>query len=266
MTKELLGNIKGPKGDTGNGIESITKGTSSVDVNNNTITIQQYDITYTDGTVEHFEVRNGAKGEQGIQGLKGDKGDGFEIVQTYASIAAMNTDKDNIEEGKFVMIASSTEDEDNAKLYVKGPSAFSFVSDLSGAQGINGIGISQITAGTITGAQGNGATRQYTITYTNNDTSTFTVQDGYKGETGDTGNGIRSISLESTTGTAAEGQTKTYNVNYTDNTTDTFTVKDGAKGEQGIQGLKGDKGDTGDNGLTPELSLDADGNLYVEYK
>lgn len=230
------------------------------------VTIQQYNITYTDGSVEHFEVRNGAKGDQGIQGLKGDKGDGFEIVQTYASISAMNADKDNIQEGKFVMIASSTEDEDNAKLYVKGPSAFSFVSDLSGAQGINGIGISQITAGTITGSQGNGATRQYTITYTNDDTSTFTVQDGYKGETGETGNGIRSISLESTTGTAAEGQTKTYNVNYTNNTADTFTVKDGAKGDQGVQGEKGDKGDTGNDGLTPELSLDANGNLYVEYK
>lgn len=266
MTRELLGNIKGPKGDTGNGIDSITAGTTSVDTNDSTITIQQYDITYTDGSVDHFEVRNGARGAQGIQGVKGDPGDGFNLVGTYASVSAMNADKANVNEGEFVMIASNVDDEDNAKLYVKGATDFSFVSDLSGATGINGVGISQITAGTVTGTTGNGATRQYVITYTNGSTSTFNVQDGNKGDTGDTGNGIRSISLDSTTGTAAEGQTKTYNINYTDNTTDSFSVKDGAKGETGATGPQGPKGDTGNNGLTPELTLDANGNLYVEYK
>lgn len=50
----------------------------------------------------------------------------------------MEADAANVEEGSFVLIASNTEDEDNAKLYVKGASAFTYLSDLSGAQGMKG--------------------------------------------------------------------------------------------------------------------------------
>lgn len=50
----------------------------------------------------------------------------------------MNADKANVQQGKFVLIASNTEDVDNAKLYVKGATDFTFLTDLSGAQGIKG--------------------------------------------------------------------------------------------------------------------------------
>lgn len=98
----------------------------------------------------------GAQGPQGIQGIQGPKGDqgiqgqtgpqgptgatgkDFSITKTYASISAMEADKNNVEEGSFVMITSNTEDEDNGKLYVKGATDFTFLSDLSGARGMKG--------------------------------------------------------------------------------------------------------------------------------
>ena len=60
------------------------------------------------------------------------------VYKTYTSVSAMNADKANVAQGKFVLIASDVEDEDNAKLYVKGASDFTFLTDLSGAQGIKG--------------------------------------------------------------------------------------------------------------------------------
>lgn len=83
----------------------------------------------------------GAKGEQGIQGPKGEKGDPFAVAKTYPSVAAMNAGfaSDGVKEGGFVVInTENVEDEDNAKLYVKGKSAYTFLTDLSGAQGMKG--------------------------------------------------------------------------------------------------------------------------------
>lgn len=83
----------------------------------------------------------GAKGEQGIQGPKGEKGDPFAVAKTYPSVAAMNAGfaTDGVKEGGFVVInTENVEDEDNAKLYVKGKNAYTFLTDLSGAQGMKG--------------------------------------------------------------------------------------------------------------------------------
>lgn len=80
----------------------------------------------------------GIQGEQGVAGTDGKDGKDFSIYKTYASVASMEADKANVEEGNFVMIASSVEDEDNAKLYVKGETDFVFISDLSGATGMKG--------------------------------------------------------------------------------------------------------------------------------
>lgn len=67
-------------------------------------------------------------------------GDAFNIKKTYASISAMNADFSGTDtsEGNFVMVVSTVEDPDNAKVYVKGASAWSFVVDMSGATGIQG--------------------------------------------------------------------------------------------------------------------------------
>lgn len=104
MVEQLLGNIKGPKGDKGDRGEQ------------------------------------GEQGIQGVQGVQGERGKAFAVAKTYESIAAMQADFSNstIEEGDFVMIVSDVEDEDNSKLYVKGATEFTFVTDLSGKQGIQG--------------------------------------------------------------------------------------------------------------------------------
>ena len=82
----------------------------------------------------------GATGATGVMGPTGATGEGFSIYNTYTSIGTMMLDYANVPIGKFVMIASSVEDEDNAKLYVRAQVSdyFSFVADLSGAQGIQG--------------------------------------------------------------------------------------------------------------------------------
>lgn len=75
-----------------------------------------------------------------VKGLKGDTGDAFHIKKTYPSIAAMNADYSGTDTavGDYVMVTSSVEDPDNAKVYIKGSSAWQFVVDMSGATGIKG--------------------------------------------------------------------------------------------------------------------------------
>lgn len=95
-------------------------------------------FTYEDFTSEQLEA---LRGPQGLQGKQGEKGDPFTITKTFSSIAEMDAgfDTDGIAEGSFVMIdTGNVEDEDDAKLFVKGTTAYSFITDLSGASGIKG--------------------------------------------------------------------------------------------------------------------------------
>ena len=90
---------------------------------------------------EFLAALKGEKGETGAQGEKGEKGDPFRVAKTYASVAEMNEGyaSDGVPVGQFVMITTgNVNDEDNAKLYVKGETEYEFVTDLSGAQGIKG--------------------------------------------------------------------------------------------------------------------------------
>ena len=101
----------------GNGIQSV--------VMNADYTLT---ITYTNGT--SFTTVP----------IKGDTGDAFHIVKTYNSIAAMDSDYygTDVQVGEFVMIVSTVEDPDNAKVYVKGNQSYQFIVDMSGAAGIQG--------------------------------------------------------------------------------------------------------------------------------
>lgn len=60
--------IVGRKGDTGTGIQSVSK-TSTDGL------VDTYTISFTDGTTTTFTVTNGEKGDDGNPGPKGDKGD-----------------------------------------------------------------------------------------------------------------------------------------------------------------------------------------------
>lgn len=83
----------------------------------------------------------GPTGPKGDPGAAGPKGDAFTIAKTYASVDAMNKDYANadVPVGSFVVISTAdADDADNAKMYVKGTEQYTFVTDLSGAQGIQG--------------------------------------------------------------------------------------------------------------------------------
>lgn len=80
----------------------------------------------------------GVQGIQGKQGEKGDPGKDFSIYKTFASVTAMEASADEVPQGEFVLITSSTEDPDNAKLYCKSEEGFAFLTDMSGAQGMKG--------------------------------------------------------------------------------------------------------------------------------
>ena len=138
-------------------------------------------------------------------------------------------------EGDFVMIVSNVEDEDNAKLYVKGADSFTFISDLSGSQGMKG------DKGDTGDTGATGAT-------------------GPAGTNGEDGVGIASISKTSTSGLI-----DTYTITYTDDSTSTFSLTNGEKGDKGDKGDTGDTGPAGADGKTPSLRIDEDGNLWANY-
>lgn len=78
---------------------------------------------------------------QKIGNLKGATGEGFKISKIYTSVSAMNAGyaNDGVSVGGFVIInTGDVEDADNAKLYVKGTTAYEYLTDLSGSQGIQG--------------------------------------------------------------------------------------------------------------------------------
>ena len=93
-----------------------------------------------------------------------------------------------------------------------------------GDPGDDGVGITSIektaTAGLVD---------TYTITYTDGDTSTFTVTNG---QDGSDGRGITSI-----TKTATVGLIDTYTITYTDGTTSTFDVQNGLVGNKWYTGI-----------------------------
>lgn len=164
---------------------------------------------------------------QGIQGEQGEMGAPFTIKKTYSSVAEMNADFNNMQIGDYVMIASTVEVEDNAKLYTRGEEQWIFISDFSGATGIKGEtgATPNIQIGTVT----SGTTPSVTRSGTNeNPILNFVLVKGDKGDTGQTGstgatgNGIASITKTGTVDTV-----DTYTITYTNGTTSTFTVTNG---------------------------------------
>lgn len=147
-------------------------------------------------------------------------------------------DGTDVSEGEFVLInTGDVEDEDNAKLYVKGQTAYEYITDLSGSAGIQGPKGEQGIQG-VQGEQG---------------------EQGIQGEKGDTGEqGPQGVSPVITSTTTDDGITLT----ITDvSGTSTVSIANGA---QGIQGVKGDTGEAGANGqmaLVVVSSLELDSSL-----
>ena len=147
-------------------------------------------------------------------------GDAFVIVKTYPSIQAMQDDYNNPEVtiGQFVMIdTGDVENEEDSRLYLKGNTEWKFISDLSGAQGIQGLSAYQVAV-----QHGfEGTEDKWLISLKGEKGET-----GPKGDKGDTGP------------KGDKGDT-------------------GEKGEKGDTGEKGEKGDPGSDASVTKQNVEA---------
>lgn len=154
-------------------------------------------------------------------------GDAFTIVKTYSSVQAMEDDYNNpeVKKGQFVMIdTGNVENEEDSRLYLKGNTEWKFISDLSGAQGIQGLSAYQVAV-----QHGfEGTEDEWLISLKGEKGET-----GPKGDKGDTGE-------KGATGERGpqglQGERGLQGVQ-------------GEKGEQGIQGPVGPKGEQGEQGI-----------------
>lgn len=154
-------------------------------------------------------------------------GDAFTIVKTYSSVQAMEDDYNNpeVKTGQFVMIdTGNVQNEEDSRLYLKGDTEWKFISDLSGAQGIQGLSAYQVAVQH--GFEGTEAEWLISLKGEKGET-------GPKGDKGDTGE-------KGATGERGpqglQGERGLQGVQ-------------GEKGEQGIQGPVGPKGEQGEQGI-----------------
>ena len=178
-----------------------------------------------DGNWYIYDYVNDTYQDSGINAV----GDAFTIVKTYPSIQAMEDDYNNpeVKTGQFVMIdTGDVENEEDSRLYLKGDTEWKFISDLSGAQGIQGLSAYQVAVQH--GFEGTEAEWLISLKGEKGET-------GPKGDKGDTGE------------KGATGE----------------RGPQGLQGERGLQGVQGPKGDTG-SGLNIKGELDSEAGLPQE--
>lgn len=175
-----------------------------------------------DGNWYIYDYVNDTYQDSGINAV----GDAFVIVKTYPSIQAMQDDYNNpeVKAGQFVMIdTGDVENEEDSRLYLKGDTEWKFISDLSGAQGIQGLSAYQVAVQH--GFEGTEAEWLISLKGEKGET-------GPKGDKGDTGE-------KGATGERGpqglQGERGLQGVQ-------------GEQGEPGIQGPIGPKGEKGDQG------------------
>ena len=130
--------------------ERVAKSIEKVEKTNTYGLIDEYTITYTDGSTSIFIVTNGANGEQGIQGIQGFPGN-----DGHTPTIEINAD------GYWVIDGVAT------------------TTKASGRDGLDGRGIVSIEK-----TNSSGLVDTYTITYSDNTTSEFVVVNGANGEIG----------------------------------------------------------------------------------
>ena len=229
----------GAKGDTGNGISSITVSESAEDSGSNVVT-----ISMTDGTSKSFTVKNGSKGSTGENGKDGNNGtDGKDGV----GISSIDISESTADEGNNV-VTINLSDNTSKSFNVRNGSKGSVGE--TGAKGDTGLGISSIDVTESAEDEGNNVVK---ITLSDNTAKTFNIKNGSKGSTGEVG-------AKGDTGTSAGFGTPTATV---DSEIGTPSVEVTASGEDtakvfnfSFHNLKGEKGADGTNGTTPVKGTD----------
>ena len=175
----------------------------------------------------------GPAGATGVTGATGATGLGFTIAKTYSSVAALTADTSptGIVAGQFALVdTGNVNDADTSKLYLWTGSTYTYVTDLSGAQGITGATGATGPTGA-TGATGSAGATGATGTQGNTGATGATGPAGSNGTNGDVG---------ATGATGASGVAGATGA----------TGPAGATGAQGATGATGPKGDAGDMGAT----------------
>lgn len=170
--------------------------------------------------------------------------EGFSIYRSYSSIDEMNADLGNVPEGKFVLInTDDVEQEDNAKLYVRGTTAFEYLVDMSGAIGFTGK-TPQFSIGTVMDGENVGVS----ISSDGYDDSAnpkyklnFVIKRGAQG--------FAPIIESGEISTLEPGEDVSATLQFKENNEDGIPVY-----TLNISIPKGDKGNIGDTGKTPILS------------
>ena len=133
----------------------------------------------------------GYVGSVGYVGSKGDTGIGFAVAKSYVSVAALTADTGptGITAGQFAVVETgNVNDSENSRLYLWNGTAYSYVTDLSGSQGITGpAGYTGSTGTGYTGSTGTGYTGSASTAagYTGSRGVDGVI--GYNGSTGYTG-------------------------------------------------------------------------------
>ena len=273
----------GPKGETGaqgtaaNIVDSVLVNSANIgNVGTPTLTASftgeqtARQLNLTVANLKGEKGDKGDKGDTGSQGPKGDKGEqgaGLTILGSVSNEEELASQFPSGSQGQCVLVNGylyvwdiTTSEWNNTNQQIVGP---------QGPKGDDGKSVNSIVK-----TSTSGLIDTYTITYSDNSTSTFTVTNGAKGDKGDEGNGIASAIVTyqvsnggtniptgewlSTIPQTSAGQylwTKT-TLNFTDGTSKEFysvsrNGNDGAKGETGqtgLQGPQGEKGEAGSNG------------------
>ena len=152
----------------------------------------------------------------------------FAIKKSFTSVAQMQSyTGSDVAVNEFVIITSTVEDPDNAKLYMKLATGWFFITDLSGATGIQGP----------KGDTGNGIVNMvmnadFTLTFTYDNGEIYTTPTsirGVQGPKGDTGVSISNAVLNND---------YTLTITFTDGTS--WTSPNPIRGPQGVKGDPGE--------------------------
>lgn len=138
---------------------------------------------------KNYVTFNIPRGQTGEQGFRGPAGKNFHIQQTFASVKDMEASQGKgFEDGDFALIASDVNDPDNSKFYVWSDAnkKFTYMDDLSGAQGIQGpVGPAPTLHVTKVTTVPNGEQPSFTATSVGN--GNYNIEIGLpKGNNGDT--------------------------------------------------------------------------------
>ena len=205
-----------------------------------------------DGNWYIYDYVNDTYQDSGINAV----GDAFTIVKTYPSIQAMEDDYNNpeVKTGQFVMIdTGDVENEEDSRLYLKGDTEWKFISDLSGAQGIQGLSAYQVAVQH--GFEGTEAEWLISLKGEKGET-------GPKGDKGDTGE-KGATGERGPQGLQGERGLQGVQGEQGEPGIQGPVGPKGEKGDQGEQGPQGPKGETG-SGLNLKGELDSETELPQE--